>query len=134
MIVFGVTFASKSPPSTPFTIYFPAFGGGEYYYETGGSPPTTEANVRTAMPRAVTMRNLYCLYTTAPSAPATVTIMHNGSAGALTLTIPTTGSGTQIVNDLVHTISFALGDTFDLQLSQSSGSGLVLSSCSVEVD
>lgn len=140
MIVFGVTLVAKDPPTTPYTIYLPAFGGGELYYSSGGSPPTTEANVRTPMPRAVVAKNLYCTYTVAR--PATATLIRNGSATPLTVTIPDSAgevfcngsSGPYCVSDLTDTVSFAPGDTFDLQLSQASGSGLVAGACSMEVD
>jgi hypothetical protein len=95
----------------------------------------TEANQRAPMPRAVTMKNLSCLYTTPPgSNPIVVTVVKNGTPDALTVSIPTSGVGTQIITDSTHTVSFAALDTFDLKFLQSSGTNPVISSCSVEVD
>jgi hypothetical protein len=60
--------------------------------------------------------------------------VYDAYGSALTVTIPTTGTGNQIVTDSMHTESFAMGDTFDLYLYQASGSNPYISSCSVEVD
>lgn len=117
----GLSFSSGTAQyATPFTIT---------------ALSTTEANQRAPMPRAGVMKNLACLYTTPPGTnPIVATIMQNGSPSALTVTLPTTGSGTQIQTDSTHTVTFAAQDTFDLKFLQTSGSNPVISSCSVEFD
>lgn len=107
--------------------YFPPFAS--------AALTTTETNARGPIPRAVTMKNLSCIYTTPPGTnPAVVTVMKNGVESALTVSIPTTGAGTQIIRDTTHTVNFAKLDTFDLEIYQVSGTNPAISSCSVEVD
>jgi hypothetical protein len=124
MIVFPTQGLSFSSGSAQYAVPF-----------TAVALSATEGNQRAPMPRAVTMKNLSCIYTTPPGSNAVaVTVMQNGSPSALTVSIPTTGAGTQIVTDSVHSVSFAALDTFDLKFLQSSGTNPVISSCSVEVD
>jgi hypothetical protein len=140
--IIGLTMELASPtaPATGMII----FGTGNQTIASGtarfASPfttliGTTEANQRAPLPRAVTMKNLSCIYTTPPGTnPVVVTIMQNGSASALTVSIPTTGAGTQTITDSTHTVAFVAGDEVSLQLNQSSGTNPAISSCSVEVD
>lgn len=104
------------------------------------APFTTSANQTTyniaaaPMPRAVTAKNLYCIYTAVPANQATATLFKNTASTSLVATIPTTGSGTQIVSDLVNSVSFAQFDTFNLAFLQNGGGSATISSCSMEVD
>jgi hypothetical protein len=123
-------------------IIFPLYDGvslsNGYQYATPfcSTVDATEANVRTPMPRACTMKNMYCLFTNDPRTdPMILTIMKNGVATGLSITIPAgTTAATQIASNLIDSVSFNALDTFDLQIYQASGSVAVLSSISVEID
>jgi len=126
MVVFGMGGETLASGAAGF---FPGF--------VNVAANTTESQVRAAMPRAVTMKNLYCIYTTPPGTnPVVVTVMKNGAAPAsgLTVSIPTTGAGTQTISDTTDTISYANLDNFDIQFNQTAGANPAISSCSVEVD
>ena len=120
--------------TAPYTNYLPAFGTAEYIFANSADLPT-ETHARTPMPRSGTMRHLYCLYTSPPAGgTASAAVVKNGFTSALTVTIPTGGAGTQIVSDLIDSVPFAAGDTFDLRVAQSAGTTPAISSCSAEFD
>src|SRR5262249_49107520 len=100
---------------------------------------TTETNARATPPfgRNATLKNLYCVYTAPPGSNATTaTLYKNGSPTSLTVTIPTGGSGTQVVSDTNagHAVSLtAATDTFDLLIATGGGTAPTISSCSVGI-
>lgn len=99
---------------------------------SGVASTTTILNTQVGLPRAVKIRNLYCNTTTCPGAAATATVMKNGVATALTVTIPTSSCTTE--SDTSDIISFAAGDQISLQEHSASSTAPVITSCSVEHD
>jgi hypothetical protein len=103
---------------------------------SGVASTTTQVNTEVGLPRAVTIKNLYCRVNTCPGTnDATFTIQKNGVSTTLTVTALHTDSCPETVSDTTHSVSFAAGDTINLLENQpTSGTAAVSPSCSVEHD
>ena len=98
--VIGVTAAlTPAAPATGLLI-FPVGTtavANDYYAPYFLQASATETTVRGPIPRAGTIKNLYCIYTSAPGTNAgAFTLVKNGTPTSLSAAIPTTGSGVQI--------------------------------------
>ena len=108
-----------------------------YYSPYVGLENATETLMRGPIPRAGTIKNMYCIYTTPPGTNAgAVTLVKNGTPQSLSVAIPTTGSGVQIASDTIagHAVTVAAYDQVDVEYTQTSGTKPVVGSCSAEFD
>lgn len=101
---------SSGSPSASVTSYSTVTGG--HASATGWN--TTESSVQMIVPTSGTINNFYARLSTAPSSGRSwqFTIMHNGSASSLDLTIANTNTAG---NDITNSIAVSAGDTLTIR-------------------
>jgi len=73
---------------------------------------TVAAPIEIPMPIACTAKNLYARAGTAATTGTSVTLYKGGSAQTLTVAL---GTGTTVVSDTTHTVSFSAGDLYSIR-------------------
>lgn len=103
---------------------------------SGVATSTTQLNNEVGLPRAVTIKNLYCRANTCPGTnDASFTVQKNGVSTSLTMKVLHTDTCPETVSDTTDVVSFAAGDTINLIENQpTSGTAAAIASCSVEHD
>lgn len=92
---------------------------------------STEANAKTPMATAGTFRQLsYRVYTNTYTQDLTLVSRVSGADGNLTVTIPTGFTG--VVEDITHSDSVSVGDTYSYAASSAAATGAVYSQIAVE--
>jgi hypothetical protein len=100
-------------------------------YMASGAVATTIDTASVPMAVAGTMKNLYVYTKNTTASTVDVTVLKNGSASALTCQIQNAAT---TANDTTHTVSFSVGDRFEVQIGNNRGVTINGFGFSVEYD